>query len=235
VSSAAPPVYDELWRDVYGDMQAVGPVHRHMRRLLRGVLGDIPYRTALDVGCGAGDNVPLLREAGAAAKIVGVDVSGGALELARTRHPGRYAQLDIQQEGLAERFDLVFSSLLIEHLDDDLAALRHMRQMTAGKLVVTTIGGDFERYRRWDEQMGHVRNYVPGELEGKLEEAGFVPERIIRWGFPFYSPLARRLQNGMKAEASYGLGSRAAAAFLSGLYFLNSSRRGDLVIAVAGL
>ena len=34
--------YDDVWRDVYGDMQDVGPVHRHMRRILAGVLGESP-------------------------------------------------------------------------------------------------------------------------------------------------------------------------------------------------
>ena len=232
-SPASANRYDTIWTDVYGDMQSLGPVHRHMRRLLRKALHGLDYRTAVDVGCGAGDNVALLLEAGAPARVVGLDVSPTALDRARERHPGEYVLLDIEREVLDERFDLVFSSLLLEHLPDDSAALRNMCAMTGRWLLVSTIAGDFERYRRWDERVGHVRNYAAGELERKLLAAGFDVERTFRWGWPFYSPLARLLQNRMRPSADFGRGTRVLAGLTYGLYFLNSSRRGDLLIALA--
>lgn len=223
---------DELWRAAYGHMQAVGPVHRHMRRLLGGALAQLDYRTAVDVGCGAGDNAELLGARGLE-RLVGVDVSAEALSRARRRAPGEYLQLDVQVDGLGERFDLVFSSLLLEHLPDDRAALRNMRAMCGGWLVVSTIAGDFERYRAWDERVGHVRNYAHGELERRLGEAGFEVVRARYWGFPFYSPLARILQNHSRPSPEFGRLTRALAAVLYRLYFLNSGRRGDLLIVVA--
>jgi SAM-dependent methyltransferase len=228
--ATATPSYDDVWRDVYGDMQDRGPTHRHMRRLLGRILDGLDYDSALEVGCGAGHNFELLR----AGRVTGVDVSDEALRRARERAPEAELQrLDIQGGRLEGSWDLVFSSLVLEHLPDDEAALENMRAMARRWLVVTTIAGDFGRYRPWEEQMGHVRNYRRGELESKLETAGFVPERVTYWGFPFYSPLARRLQNGMRSEPSYGLASRAVAAALYAAYFLNSHRRGDLLIAVA--
>ena len=87
-SSAQATRYDELWTGVYGEMQELGPVHRHMRRLLGERLRPLGYRTALDVGCGAGDNASLLRAGGAPLeRLVGVDVSARALERARARDP----------------------------------------------------------------------------------------------------------------------------------------------------
>ena len=63
VAAAGPPDdYDAIWRDVYGDMQDVGPTHRHLRRLLAAMLRPLAYRTAIDVGCGAGHNFSLLVE-----------------------------------------------------------------------------------------------------------------------------------------------------------------------------
>jgi hypothetical protein len=64
-------------------------------------------------------------------------------------------------------------------------------------LFLTTIAGGFERSSAWDEQMGHVRNYLVGDLE-KLERTGFSVERTICWVFPFYTPIARRLQNSCR-------------------------------------
>lgn len=233
LTAGVPHDYDEIWRSAYGDMQDVGPVHRHMRRLCREVLDDVEYRSAIDVGCGAGHNLELLRKA-EGVELAGVDISDEALSRARALWPdGEFSKLDIQASSLDRSWDLVFSSLVLEHLPDDEAALRNMRAMTSGHLVVTTIAGDFERYRAWEEQMGHVRNYARGELEGKLRRAGFTPVKTIYWGSPLYSPVGRWLQRGMTSEASFGRAKRALAQFMYRLYFLNSRRKGDLLIALA--
>jgi SAM-dependent methyltransferase len=234
MESAAPPYsYDDIWNSAYGDMQDVGPVHRHMRRLLRELLAGISYESVLDVGCGAGHNLPLLCAGRDLRRVCGADVSAEALSRARERSSAEFVQLDIERDSLDDAFDLVFCSLVVEHLPDDVRALRNMRAMAGGHLLLTTIAGDFERYRAWDEQMGHVRNYRVGELEGKVADAGFTVERAIYWGFPFYSPMARLLQNRMTSEPSYGLGTRVLAEVMYRLYFLNSRRRGDLLILLA--
>ena len=36
--------------------------------------------------------------------------------------------------------------------------------MTGKYLCVATIAGNYERYKAWDERVGHVRNYRVGEL-----------------------------------------------------------------------
>lgn len=231
-STAAAARNDELWSGAYGEMQALGPVHRHMRRLLAGLLADLEYRTAIDVGCGAGDNAELLG-VDAMDRWVGVDVSQEALARAQRRAPGDYRSLDVQVERVDEQFDLVFSSLLLEHLPDDAAALRNMRAMCRRWLVVSTMAGDFERYRAWEDQVGHVRNYSRGELEARLRDAGFEVVSARYWGFPFYSPVARILQNRTSPSPEFSRATRLVAAALYWLYSLNSTRRGDLLIVLA--
>lgn len=216
-------------------MQSAGPVHRHMRRMLRGILGGLDYDSFVDVGCGKGHNMALLRRGHTITRATGVDVSAQALAEARaSMKDADFHQLDVQVAALPGRWDLVFTSLLLEHVPDDEAALRNMRAMTGRFLVAVTIAGDFERHRRWDERVGHVRNYAVGELEEKLGRAGFQVEKSIYWGFPFYSPLVRGLQERSTAGTGrFGAPARAAAEMLFWLYFLNSKRRGDLLIAVA--
>ena len=81
--------------------------------------------------------------------------------------------------------------------------------------------------------MGHVRNYQHGELERKLDSAGFEVLQVVYWGFPFYSPLSRILQNRMTATSRLPRSARAVARILYAVYFLNSRSRGDLVVALA--
>jgi SAM-dependent methyltransferase len=234
-SASAPtvPNYDDVWNQAYGEMQDRGPVHLHMRRLLQRVLRPLEYRSVVDVGCGAGHNLPLLCAGRSLERVTGVDVSEEALSRARARSDADFRLLDIEQGKLDGTWDLVFSSLVLEHLPDDRAALRNMRAMCGRHLVVTTIAGDFERYRAWDEQMGHVRNYARGELERKLRDAGFAVREAIYWGRPFYTPVARTLQNRMTSEPEFTPAARALAWLMHKLYYLNSSRRGDVLIARA--
>lgn len=225
--------YDRIWEEVYGDLQDIGPTHRHMIRIMRRVLAPLRYESVLDVGVGFGHNLPVLIEGRELDRLTGVDLSERALNHVRARWPGEFHKLDITTERLPDTYELVCSALVMEHLVDDVGALRNLRKMASKYLLIITIGGNFERYRRWEDQMGHVRNYAAGELEGKLAATGFELLAMIRWGFPFYSPAARMLQNHMTATRELSTGSRLIARMLDPVFFLNSSRRGDLLVALA--
>jgi SAM-dependent methyltransferase len=226
--------YDEIWTDVYGDMQDVGPVHRHMRRLVADMLAGLEYETAIEVGCGTGHNFDLIRRDRELRRLTGADISAVALERAERTHSGvDLVKLDIERETPPDRWDLVFSSLVLEHLVDDRTALANMAAMAGRHVVLTTIAGDFERYRPWDEQVGHVRNYRRGELEAKLAEVGLTVRHATYWGFPFYTPIQRTLQNRTKATATYSRAGQILAKALYGLYYLNSSARGDVLLVHA--
>lgn len=232
-AAGAIPDYDRLWKEVYGDIQDYGPVHRHMKRLLARILKPLEYRSVLDVGCGMGHNLPLLTEGRSLERVAGVDFSQEALDRVRARHEGEFVELDVEKATLPATYDLVFCSLLLEHVIDDEAVLANLRAMTDKHVVLVTIAGDFDRYRPWEDQMGHVRNYRRGELEDKLGRAGFAVRDVVYWGWPVYTPVVRTLQNRMKASSDFSGPTRAVAQLTYLLYFLNSSRRGDLLIARA--
>jgi SAM-dependent methyltransferase len=226
-----------MWRHVYRDVAKWGATHRHMKRIIRRMLAGIRYDSVLDVGCGPGDNLEILSRDRPLESVVGADISAFALQQARAAHHAQFFSLDIERDRLEGAWDLVTSFLLLEHLEDDVAALRNMRAMTRKYLLLSTIAGDYARYRRWDARVGHVRNYAVGELERKLEHVGFHVESAVYWGFPFYAPLTRALQNW----ADPTMGGRplihpfgrvfSELAYL--LYFLNSSRRGDVLVVLA--
>lgn len=66
-----------------------------------------------------------------------------------------------------------------------------------------------------------------------MEAAGFVVDRVIYWGFPFYAPIVPTLQSYAKVKSRLGLGGRLVAGMLYLLYFLNSFRKGDLLFISA--
>ncbi len=214
-------------------MQRLGPVHRHIQEDLLRVVGDLDVRTVLDVGCGGGDNLAILA-AGSRYELTGTDVSEEALRLAAERETGaRLLPLDIEQEALPEHFDLVMSVQVLEHLVDDVAALRNMAAMSRRYVFASTIGG---RMRRSERAIGHVRNYSRLELARKLELAGLEVLWVRGWGFPFYSPLYRTLVEllpGGPPTGSMGTATQQVAKALYGLYRLNISGRGDVLSALA--
>jgi SAM-dependent methyltransferase len=226
-------LYDDLWDTKWSAMQTYGPVHRHMREaLLREVAGLAPA-SVLDVGCGAGDNLAALATAGDY-ELSGIDVSPVALEKAAQRVPrATFAELDVARERLDKKFDLVFSSQVIEHILDDIAALENIAAMSQRHVYLSTMTG---RMRASELAIGHVRNYSPVELRAKAEAAGIRVLRVAKWGFPFYSAFRSLIEvaGGRTGSAASPVG-RFVSSALYQLYRLNSSTHGDVLTLVGAV
>jgi SAM-dependent methyltransferase len=225
--------YDDLWRTVWGDMQQFGPVHRHIREDLVRLVSSLDVLTVVDVGCGSGANLALLATSGRY-ELTGMDVSSEALALARRQVPtARFHLGDVAKDPLPERFDLVISIQVLEHIADDISALRHMAAMARRHVFVSTMQG---RMRSSEVGIGHLRNYSPVELRRKMELAGLDVVQMYGWGFPFYSPLYRSVIEWLPTAPSTGaLGpfGRTAARLLYHLYRLNWPGRGDVISVLA--
>jgi len=227
-------IYDELWRDKWGDMQRRGPVHRHNLRRLRETVAALPdVASILDVGCGGGDNLAALAAAGPY-RLSGIDISAEAVRIARARVPSADVQVaDVVASPLPRTFDLVISIQVVEHIDDDVAALRNMAHMAERFVYISTIAG---RMRPSEKSIGHVRNYTREELEEKMRGAGLRVLRTEGWGFPFYSPLFRSAAEALGAGEPSGpmrAPQRVVASLLYQLYRFNVPGRGD-VLTVLG-
>jgi SAM-dependent methyltransferase len=152
-------------------------VLRHLRSLK-------PCRI-LDIGCGPG---ALISELGALGfEAFGVDRSARALKLGRQleRHsPGMTIRprLDEKWKGT---FEIVMSFEVIEHLQDDVGAMREWREYLkpGGRLIISTPAHP-GNWNAADEWAGHVRRYERGELIKAVEAAGFEVERLECYGFP---------------------------------------------------
>ena len=130
-----------------------------------------PLRS-LDVGCGYGGMMLELARFG---PTIGADVFPEALRTCRLRDAGPVVLASASPLPVAaDSFEVVTFFDCIEHLDDDLAALRegHRVLRPGGHVVVTVPAYNF-LYANNDRVVLHKRRYTVGGLRSKLEASGF--------------------------------------------------------------
>lgn len=226
--------YDASWEHRWNDMRRYGPTGRHLRRIITDMVGGLDYASVLDVGCGQGSLLATVMPLKPQARYMGVDFADKALEVARQRAPqAEFGRLDLTAGHLDRRFDLVLCTDVIEHIEDDSTALANLAAMTGKYLLVSTLQG---RMRPYETQVGHYRNYGYGELQSRLRANGLEIERVVQWGFPFFSPLYRDLfrATGIQAtQGTYGPVRRLLADLLYQVFRLNAWNRGDYIFVLA--
>jgi SAM-dependent methyltransferase len=225
--------YDEGW-GYWDDMKQYGPMSRHTRRLIWNMIDDLQFRSVLDVGCGQGSPLQEIAIRRPGVELAGIDISPHAVELARKRMPtASFSVLDLTRETLDRKFDLIICTDVLEHIPEDRAAIRNMREMCNRWCLVSTIQGHMRSY---EKHVGHVRNYKRGELRRKLEQGGFVVRRQIDWGFPLYSPLYREVLRFFPPSATqgeFGPSRRLLSSVLYYAFFANAPKFGDYVFCLA--
>ena len=226
--------YNEGWESKWDDMKRYGPFSRHLRRIIKSMIRPLNFTSVLDVGCGQGSFLQELQAEFPDIIPHGIDISSTAINLACRRVPdGHFRVLDVTDASLDHQCDLVVCSEVLEHIPDDLLALRNLRKMTGKYLLVSSPQG---RMREFEKQVGHVRNYAPGELVKKIESSGFTVLSVLEWGFPFYSPLYRNFLDFTDSKGTTGeFGSvrKLIAQTLYLLFLLNSYKRGDEIFVLA--
>lgn len=126
----------------------------------------------LDFGAGTGTFAIPLRRAGLEIACVEPDADLGN----RLRAQG--LRVEVATERLAsDSFDFVYSLNVLEHIEDDAAALRELRRVLkpAGRLLVYVPAFQL-LFTSMDQKVGHFRRYRKHELVGHLRTAGYTIE-----------------------------------------------------------
>lgn len=179
-------VYDELQKREAKDWWFVG-----RRNIILALLTKYFPRkknlSIIDIGCGAGDVIELLKPFG---KVIGIDSDKGIVEFNRRKgrdvYWGKIYKLGLPKESI----NLVALLEVLEHLGDDRKALREIFQIlkTQGLLIITVPAFSF-LWGSHDIAAHHKRRYTEKELERKLRDSGFQVIKISYMNTFLFPPI----------------------------------------------
>jgi SAM-dependent methyltransferase len=181
--------------DAYGgvDNLEVMEVATNYRRFLTDLVASASDpgdgQRLLDFGVGVGTHAEALRALGYDVSCIETDD-----ELRdRLRSRGFRAVKSVAELG-DERFDLVYSFNVLEHIADDLGALRDLRSVSApGGTLVLYVPAFQLLYTAMDRKIGHLRRYRRRQLVSAVEGAGYHVSRCrYADSLGFFASLAYR-------------------------------------------
>jgi len=187
--------------------------YRGRREVIKAVIERLPLpgeARILDAGCGSGRNMVELASYGT---VVGVELSERAVERARARAVGEVIRGSLEELPFPEgSFDLAVCLDVIEHLDDDLAALRELRRVVRkdGWLVLTVPAYQW-LWSHHDVVNQHRRRYNRRQLLAVAAKAGWRSERATYFN-SLLLPLAVAAR--LAARTSRRRGERSADLWL---------------------
>jgi len=224
-------IYNENWKQ-WEAMKRYGPMSRHTQRLVKNICSKLSFSSVLDVGCGPGVFLDILKKRFPHISVSGTDISSTAIELARQKFPdASFFETDISKETIKGSWDLVTMIDVAEHIEHDENAFVNIHSFCKSYLLIATLEG---RMRAFEPEVGHVRNYKKGELQEKLVRSGYAIVQSINWGWPMYSPLYRNLSQAIDAHHKpISFMRRLMTHVVYALLSCNIPQKGDLILVLA--
>ncbi len=176
--------------------------YRERRHLLEREVRGLRPGTALDVGAAGGGNTRVLRRMGwrAIALEYGAEGAGVARERGLATLRGDATALPVADSSI----DLVVAFDVLEHLDDDGAAVREVhRVLRRGGRYLVAVPCDPRLWSAHDEAVGHVRRYTRAGLTSLLVRGGFSLGPVRSWNVLLRPVVAlrRRASTGSDLES----------------------------------
>jgi len=169
----------------------------------------------LEVGCGTGQNLALLRKGDPRgeilAQLTGVDpgLNKNGSNHAVAGRLGPADQLVSSESEVQGDYDVLVMMDVLEHIEDDKGALgAWVARVKPGGLVFVTVPAFRALWSSHDEILGHLRRYTRRELEETAKVAELIVVRTC-YAFSFLFPIAwmmrkvfsgKRIRSDLKKE-----------------------------------
>jgi SAM-dependent methyltransferase len=149
----------------------------------------------LEIGCGSGALLQDLQEKNT---VYGMDVADEALKICRERGLDCVSLADVTALPYAdESFDTVVAIDVLEHIDDESAALREVnRVLKPGATLIVTVPAFQMLWSRRDVDHHHKRRYSVKEIRRRIREGGFRVLKATYINLPVFFPLFFMLKTG---------------------------------------
>lgn len=151
---------------------------RSRNRLFKSIVQDhlvaIGKTKFLEIGCGIGGFIQQIVD-NENLEITGSEIYLKGLLCAKKNLPNvDFIQFDVTQGVVGEEFDIIAAFDVIEHIENDVAAMSNIYKMLCrgGSLIITVPQHKF-LWSKLDEIVKHKRRYSRRELVTKLQKNGF--------------------------------------------------------------
>lgn len=209
MTASPAPVYDPAHYDILAAVEDRHFWFRARNEVIRSVAAQFglgPGARILELGCGSGNALRALQAACPGASVIGVDRYLEGLRHAQHRTHAPLVCADGGNLPLRGGFDLVCLFDVLEHIDDDLAALRSVRSLLKpGGHAFLTVPAHMKLWSYFDELSCHRRRYERAELCRSLEEAGFQ----VEYATEFMSAIYPLVSIGRRLRGERGHGGAA--------------------------
>jgi ubiquinone/menaquinone biosynthesis C-methylase UbiE len=182
---------------------------------IRAELPELKGLSVISIGCGSGVDARWLADNGAA-KVVGVDISSGLIDIARQKHSDiEFRVMDMEKLDFPDKtFDLAYSSLAIHYVDDWTKALQEARRvLKTGGLYVFSCGHPIDsamEYSNSDEKTNRAflgrtvardtkkrtvyGDYLAASGNGTKEVKAILSDMDIRFFHRTFSTMLKQIQ-----------------------------------------
>jgi len=158
-------------------------------------------KSILDVGCGDGVKTNYLCNH-FSTNTIGIDFTQSGIDVAQQKFDEtpnlNFICVDASEPHIYnEKFDMISCFEVLEHVDDWQTLVDQFANTSNRWILLSFPAG---RMRKYEHQIGHVRNFRKGEIERYLMKHGFSPVEVFYAGFPFLNPITKGL-----LEIFYGI------------------------------
>ena len=145
----------------------------------------------LDIGCSSGIFLKDLELQGFKMEhLFGIDISEKAIENCKNNGIQNAFVMDAQRITLSEKFDFIVASDCLEHLEDDVMAIRNWYELLkSGGEMLIFVPAFQSLWSDHDEVNMHFRRYTNKELTDKLIGENLIVLKSSYWNFSLFIPL----------------------------------------------
>jgi SAM-dependent methyltransferase len=163
---------------------------RILKALIRRVVRPPQKARILEVGCGTGHNLAMLKTFG---RVEASELDRCARALANKRLPRKVKEAKLPDLSMFERngYDLIALLDVLEHVPDDLASLRAIhRRLKPGGALLLTVPANPWMWSAHDAAHHHHRRYSKAQLAKVIADAGFEVQLLSYFNSLLFPPIA---------------------------------------------